>query len=65
MKHLIEKIEPVSDVVIERNLEWLSKGKYNAFTETSTQEMIRYLIKKVDELQYEIDYLKETVKELK
>ena len=53
MKELIEKIE-LNDSLTEQSLKWLAQSKDNGLHESGLNDVIRYLLKKVNELEQKI-----------
>jgi len=53
MEEIIKKIE-VNQPVVKQSLEWLSENKINGLNEHSSNEVIRFLLVKVFELETKI-----------
>lgn len=53
-KAIIDKLE-MSDELIVNHLEWLAKSKNNGLNEDGTNTIIRFLLKKVSELESKIN----------
>jgi len=60
MKELIEKIE-VNEEIVKNSAFWLSQSRFNGLNGASETQVIRYLLKKVTELEEEIKNLKNTI----
>lgn len=53
MKELIEKID-VCEPAVKQALQWLSESGNNGLNEASTNDVIRFLLKRISELEAKI-----------
>ena len=61
MKDLIDKIE-VSESYVYKSLKCLSESKFNALNQEQSDYIIRFLVKKVAELEQKIDQIQYKIK---